>query len=361
MPPACWKYVNCVISMPSMTTCQPTPQAPSVGDSQLSSSKRTSCSARSMPEPLEASQVSLLDVLGRGLQDHLELQVLAEPERVLAVAPVGRAPRRLHVGAAPRLGPEHPQERGRMHRPRAHRQVVGLLDEAPLALPEGRQLRDQALQVNTGSVRSQAGRSPPRCPADRELWMPRTRQPRLPRTRCDLSSWPRKWRRARRATSAISARPFGRAAGSERAARESGEQRACALRRQAHASALAAFGPDEARRRRRREAARLLERPAAAGALARRGEEAREPQDPDVEVGGDERAPEPRRRARPWRAGRAGRRARRLGLGDEGLERSRRARRAAARGRGPSTGRRTARIGSSGVERARARAPSFSK
>ena len=49
IPPACWKYVNCVISIPSMTTCQPTPQAPSVGDSQLSSSNRTSCSARTTP------------------------------------------------------------------------------------------------------------------------------------------------------------------------------------------------------------------------------------------------------------------------------------------------------------------------
>ena len=31
MPPSCWKYVHCVISMPSHQTSQPRPQAPSVG------------------------------------------------------------------------------------------------------------------------------------------------------------------------------------------------------------------------------------------------------------------------------------------------------------------------------------------
>src|ERR1039458_10634461 len=49
MPPHCWKYVNCVISRPSSITCQPMPNAPSVGDSQLSSSNLMSCLRRSMP------------------------------------------------------------------------------------------------------------------------------------------------------------------------------------------------------------------------------------------------------------------------------------------------------------------------
>ena len=49
MPPTCWKYVNCVTSMPSIQTSHPVPQAPSVGPSQLSSTKRVSCAAGSMP------------------------------------------------------------------------------------------------------------------------------------------------------------------------------------------------------------------------------------------------------------------------------------------------------------------------
>src|SRR5487761_81094 len=49
MPPDCWKYVNCVISNPSSNTRHPTPRAPSVGDRQLSSSKRTSWCRESIP------------------------------------------------------------------------------------------------------------------------------------------------------------------------------------------------------------------------------------------------------------------------------------------------------------------------
>lgn len=49
MPPTCWKYVNCVTSMPLSQTSQPRPQAPSVGLSQSSSTKRTSWSLGSRP------------------------------------------------------------------------------------------------------------------------------------------------------------------------------------------------------------------------------------------------------------------------------------------------------------------------
>src|SRR5436305_78673 len=49
MPPACWKYVNWVISIPSIHTSQPRPHAPRLGLSQLSSTKRMSCCSGSMP------------------------------------------------------------------------------------------------------------------------------------------------------------------------------------------------------------------------------------------------------------------------------------------------------------------------
>ena len=90
------------------------------------------------PEPLEAAQVDVLDVLGRGLQDDLELEVLAEPEGVLAVAAVGRPAGRLDVRAPPRIRPEDAQKRRRMHGSGAHREVVGLLDQAAFRPPRTR-------------------------------------------------------------------------------------------------------------------------------------------------------------------------------------------------------------------------------
>ena len=60
---------------------------------------------------LEAVEIELLHLVGRRLEDHLELVVLEQPIRVLAEAAVGRPPRRLHVGDVPVRGPEHAQER----------------------------------------------------------------------------------------------------------------------------------------------------------------------------------------------------------------------------------------------------------
>jgi hypothetical protein len=48
--------VNCETSMPFSQTSQPRPQAPSVGDSQLSSTKRTSCLVKSSPISLKDSK-----------------------------------------------------------------------------------------------------------------------------------------------------------------------------------------------------------------------------------------------------------------------------------------------------------------
>jgi hypothetical protein len=53
--------------MPLSHTSQPRPQAPSVGDSQLSSTKRTSCTRGSKPERAQAVEVQLEEVGGEGL------------------------------------------------------------------------------------------------------------------------------------------------------------------------------------------------------------------------------------------------------------------------------------------------------
>src|SRR6185436_19697696 len=55
-------------------------------------------------------EVALLDVVGRGLENHLVLVVVLQPVRVVAVAPVLRPARRLHVGRVPRLGADRAQE-----------------------------------------------------------------------------------------------------------------------------------------------------------------------------------------------------------------------------------------------------------
>ena len=95
---------------------------------------------------LEALQVELLHLVGRRLQDDLELVVLEQAVRVLAEAAVRRPARRLHVGHAPVLGPEHAQKGLGVHGPGAHLDVEGLLEEAASGGPEFRQLEDQLLK-----------------------------------------------------------------------------------------------------------------------------------------------------------------------------------------------------------------------
>ena len=80
---------------------------------------------------LEAFEVQLLHVVGRRLEDHLELVVLEQPVRVLAEAAVGGPPRRLHVGHVPMRRAEHAQKRLRVHGAGADLDVERLLQRAP--------------------------------------------------------------------------------------------------------------------------------------------------------------------------------------------------------------------------------------
>ena len=105
---------------------------------------------------LEALQVELLDLVGRRLEDHLELVVLEQPVRVLAEAAVGRPPRRLHVGDVPvAAGPS------------TRRNVSGCIVPAPISMSSGccrRQPREaqnsESLKMSCCSVtiRQQMGR-----------------------------------------------------------------------------------------------------------------------------------------------------------------------------------------------------------
>ena len=81
------------------------PHAPSVGDSQLSSSNLMSCCAQIDPDRLQRLQIELLHIVRRRLQDHLQLRVLVKPVRILAVAPVRGPPRWLRVRNLYGFGP----------------------------------------------------------------------------------------------------------------------------------------------------------------------------------------------------------------------------------------------------------------
>jgi hypothetical protein len=97
-------------------------------------------------ERLERAEVEVEDVGRRGLEHDLELVVLEQPVRVLAVAAVLRAARRLHVRGAPRLGAERAQERGGVRRARADLHVVGLQQDAALVAPVLLEAEDDLLE-----------------------------------------------------------------------------------------------------------------------------------------------------------------------------------------------------------------------
>ena len=121
--------------MPSHQHSQPRPQAPSVGLSQSSSTKRMSCRCGIDADGGERLQIEVLQVRRRRLQDHLELVIVLQPVGIFAVAAILRPPRRLHIGGVPGFRPERAQRGRRMKGARAHFHVVGLQDHAALIRP----------------------------------------------------------------------------------------------------------------------------------------------------------------------------------------------------------------------------------
>ena len=96
----------------------------------------------------QALDVEVLDPGRGGLEDHLHLQVFVEAERILAIAPVGGAPGRLHVGHVPGPGSQGPEEGERIHGAGALLQIIGLADEAAAIGPEALQSEDELLDVH---------------------------------------------------------------------------------------------------------------------------------------------------------------------------------------------------------------------
>jgi len=102
--------------------------------------------ARVNAEGFKRLKVEFLRVARVGLEDDLILGVQLEAVGVLAVTPVIGADRRLDVRHVPRLGSEHAQEGGRVHRPCAHLGVVGLCDQASVRCPEVLKFEDDFLK-----------------------------------------------------------------------------------------------------------------------------------------------------------------------------------------------------------------------
>ena len=127
--------------MPSHQTSQPRPQAPSGRALPVVLDEADVVQLRVDADGVERAEVEVLEVGRRRLEDDLELVVVLPAVRVLAVAAVGRAARRLDVGGVPRLGAERAQRRRRVEGAGADLHVVGLQDHAALLGPVGLQRR----------------------------------------------------------------------------------------------------------------------------------------------------------------------------------------------------------------------------
>src|SRR5438876_870265 len=114
------------------------PHAPSVGDSQLSSSKRMSCFLSAMPRAARLFKYTSCTSAGEGLR----MNVLVEAIGIFPIATVGGPTAGLHEPDAVRLRAQDPQKRFRVHRARPDFHIVGLLQHAALLHPEFREFED---------------------------------------------------------------------------------------------------------------------------------------------------------------------------------------------------------------------------
>ena len=81
---------------------------------------------------LQRGQVQLLNVVRRRLHDDLELMMLVQAVRIVAVAAVSRAAGRLHICHIPRLRPQYTQKSKRIHGTGALFYIIRLAEDAAL-------------------------------------------------------------------------------------------------------------------------------------------------------------------------------------------------------------------------------------
>ncbi len=103
------------------------------------------------PQGFQAVEIEFLNILGRGLEDHLVLIVVLQAVGVLAVAPVGGPAAGLHIGHVPGLRPQDPQQGGGVEGAGPHLDIVRLLDDTAPLRPEALQGHQQFLKSHPAS------------------------------------------------------------------------------------------------------------------------------------------------------------------------------------------------------------------
>ena len=95
----------------------------------------------------ERAEIERLKVRRRGFDQHLILIIVLQPVRVVAIATVRRAARRLHIGRRPGVRAEAPQRRRRVKRARADLHIIGLQHGAALGGPIGLEAENDLLKT----------------------------------------------------------------------------------------------------------------------------------------------------------------------------------------------------------------------
>ena len=132
--------------MPFSQTSQPSPHAPRVGRFPVVLDEADVVHQGIEAERTQRAEIQLLEIIGRGLDGDLELVVVLQAKRIFAIAPIGGAPRGLHISRAPGLRSDGAQKRGRVEGARAHLHVIGLQNHAALVRPVRLQLEYQVLE-----------------------------------------------------------------------------------------------------------------------------------------------------------------------------------------------------------------------
>ena len=102
---------------------------------------------RVQPDRAQTAQIQILQIGGRGFDDHLILIVMLQAVRVLAITPIRRAARRLHIGRSPGVRPQRAQRGCRVKGACPHLHVIRLQHGTALGAPIGLQAQDDLLKA----------------------------------------------------------------------------------------------------------------------------------------------------------------------------------------------------------------------
>jgi len=111
------------------------------------------------PKGLQAIEIDVLNVEGRGFDNNLILIIVLKPVGILSVSTIGRSTRRFDIGHFPRLRAQSPEKGGRMKGPGTYLHVIGLLNNTSLICPEPLEGKDQFLKIHCPSQLQHSAKS----------------------------------------------------------------------------------------------------------------------------------------------------------------------------------------------------------